>query len=316
MKNAMMNGSRMVKGIVLLLCLIFFSQTCAYGEDKKIVLKKYPDFKIGFTTQNFAKVMPPTVANIKKMLDFASKQGFSFIEIRDPEAKLTLAECKDLAAYGKKKGVEIVLAVNPGLLDANYWEIFSRAIANANVLNGPKVVRTGGNGNEMVKDTSKQYWTAAEFKQLIENANKAANTAKMFGLQFLIENAREGIKGDGINTFGTADFFGSKGVNSNVGLQLDVANFFCITRVPSSADQIKSFMDDNAEKIGYTHLKSSIKLKAQPVLNGNDLPFEEYFTYLKKYRKNYIAIELDAANTLAEATANHIKSIEYLKKNY
>jgi sugar phosphate isomerase/epimerase len=211
--------------------MMFFSQTCAYGADAKIVLKKYPDFKIGFTTQNFAKVLPPTAANIVKMLDFAGKQGFSFIEIRDPEAKLTLEECKALAAYGKKKSVEIVYAVNPGLLDANYWEIFSRAIANAGVLNGPKVIRTGANGNEMLKDTGKLYWTEAEFKQLVKNANKAANTARMFGLQFLVENAREGMKGDGITTFGTADFFGSKGVNSNVGLQLDVANFFCITRL-------------------------------------------------------------------------------------
>jgi len=75
-------------------------------------------------------------------------------------------------------------------------------------------------------------------------------------------------------------------------------------------------MADNAARIGYTHLKSSKSLKAQPVLNGNDLPFEEYFTYLKKYGKNYIALELDAAATLKEAYANHIKSIEYLKKNY
>jgi sugar phosphate isomerase/epimerase len=316
MNRSLLNGTMLVSGIVFSLCLILFSQTCAYGADRKIVLKKYPDFKIGFTTANFAKVLPPTATNIKKMLDFAAKQGFAFIEIRDPEARLTLEECKDLAAYSKNKHVEIVYAMNTGLLDPNFWEVFSRGIANAGVFHGPKVVRTGANGIEMVKETGKKYWNATEFAMIVENANKAANTARMFGLQFLVENAREGIKGDGITTFGTTEFFGNKGVNEKVGLQLDVANFFCTSRVPSEPGQVKSFVADHAARIGYTHLKTSKAHKPQPVLDGNELPFEDFFTYLQKNRKNYIAMELDPAAILADVYANHIKSIEYLEKNY
>ena len=315
MKKSLSKGTIFIYGVVFSLCLMLLSHTAVFGAEKKIILKKYPEFKIGFTTANFAKAMPPTAANIKKMLDFAARQGFAFIEIRDPEARLTLDECKDLAAYSKKKNVEIVYAMNTGLMDPNFWEVFSRGLANAGVFHGPRVVRTGANGLEMLK-ADKLYWTAEDFAKLVENANRAANTAKMFGIQFLVENAREGLKGDGITTFGTIEFFGKKGVNENVGLQLDVANFFCTSRVPSEPDQVKSFVADHAARIGYTHLKTSKANKPQAVLDGNQLAFEEFFAQLKKNRKNYIAMELDPAAVLADVYANHVKSIEYLKKNY
>ena len=150
----------------------------------------------------------------------------------------------------------------------------------------------------------------------MENANRAANFAKMLGLQLLVENAREGLKGNGITTFGTVEFFGSKGVNENVGLQLDVANFFCTSRVPSDPEQVKSFLAENVFKVGYTHLKTSRAQKPQPVLDSNELPFDFFLTNLRKNGKFYVAIELDPATNLADAYANHIKSIEYLKKNF
>jgi len=284
--------------------------------NQQIVLKKYPELKLGFTTANFSKVLPLAPVNIKKMLDFASEQGFVFIEIRDPHAKLTLEECKDLSIYANQKGIEVVYAMGCGLLDTNYWEIFSRGIANANVFKGLKVVRTGTTGVEMLKDERKKYWNPTEFSTLIQTANRAGNTAKMFGLQFLVENAREGLQGDGITTFGTTEFFGSSGVNENVGLQLDVANFFCTSRVPSQATDVNGFVTANIDKVSYTHLKTSKNHKPMKILDGNELSFEIFFDLLQKNGKNYVAIELDQVVTLAESYANHLESIEYLKNNY
>ena len=316
MKRKVQFGKSLLLGLVLLLCLVFVSQATVYAADK-IVLGKYPDLKIGFTTANFLKFYPPSVANEKKLLDFASEQGFVFIEIRDPNATLTLGECKEIAAYARQKGVEIVYAMNPGALDANYWEVYSRGVANAAVFDGPKVVRIGANGGEMMVSEDKTHWTAEEFAKIVSTTNMAANYAKMFGLQFLTENARESLQGDGVTTFGTTELFGSKGVNSNVGLQLDVANFFCTARIPGDPGAVRSCVADNVSQIGYTHLKTSSKEhKPQQVLNGNELPFEAFFKLLQKNGKNYIAIELDAAATLDDAFANHIKSVEYLKKNF
>ncbi|MCX5880507.1 MAG: hypothetical protein NTU74_01420, partial [Deltaproteobacteria bacterium] len=54
----------------------------------KIVLKKYSDFKIGILANNFIKTLPLTKDNMKKVMDWASDNGFAWIEIRDPRAEL------------------------------------------------------------------------------------------------------------------------------------------------------------------------------------------------------------------------------------
>jgi hypothetical protein len=68
--------------------------------------------------------------------------------------------------------------------------------------------------------------------------------------------------------------------------------------------------------MGYTHLKTSIDKKAAQVLNGNEVPFETFFTSLAKNGKVYIAFELANADTLENAYLNHQKSIDYVRKNF
>ncbi len=91
----------MIVSIILSLVIL---GTSAFAAEK-IVLKKYPDLKIGFTTANFLRVLPVTLENTKKLIDFASDQGFSWIELRDPNAVLTLKECKKIADYARGKNV-------------------------------------------------------------------------------------------------------------------------------------------------------------------------------------------------------------------
>jgi len=132
----------------------------------------------------------------------------------------------------------------------------------------------------------------------------------------LVENAREGLQGDGIAKFGSVELFGGKGVNQNVGLQADVGNFFCTSRVPSTPSAAGAFLAANVGRIGYIHLKTSKNNKPQPVLDGNELPFDTIFGLLQKNGKSYVAIELDPVVSANDAYVNHIKSIEYLKKNF
>ncbi|MDR3563883.1 MAG: TIM barrel protein [Negativicutes bacterium] len=296
--------------------IVLLSGASVYAAEKPIVMSKYPNLKIGFTSQNFSKWLPPTVPNLKIIMDYASQKGFAFIEIRDPAAKLSLSDCKELAAYAKQKNLEVVYAMGVGGLDDNYFEAFSRGLANAMVFDGPKYVRTGANGNEMNNDLKKQFWTSAEFTQLVSNLNQAANTAKTFGMTLLVENANEGLSGDGVNTFGTSDLFGPSGMNANVGLQLDMANFFCTSRVENSPTDVRKFFEANVTKMGYSHLKTSINHKPAQYLNGNELAFDVYFASLSKLGKVYVAIELANADNLEQAYANHEKSVDYLLKNF
>jgi sugar phosphate isomerase/epimerase len=296
--------------------IVLFSGVGASAADKPIVLSKYPNIKIGFTSQNFSKWLPPTAPNLKTIIDYASQKGFAFIEIRDPNAGLSLNDAKEVGAYAAQKNIEVIYAMGVGGLDANYFEVFSRGLANAMALGGPKFVRTGANGSEMSQDPKKQFWTAAEFAKLVQNLNQAANTAKTFGYTLYVENANEGLAGDGVATFGTADLFGPKGANANLGFQLDMANFFCTSRVVSSPDDVRNFFEANVKKMGYSHIKTSKNRKPQPFLDGNELSFDVYFASLSKYGKVYVAVEHAIADTLENSYINHQKSIDYLLKNF
>ncbi len=238
---------------VLILAVAFLGSSVLAAE--KLVLKKYPDLKIGFTTTNFLQALPVSLTYAKAMVDFAYSNGFPWIELRDPTAKLTLAECKEIAAYAKARGVEVGYAAQIGLLDAAFWEIMSRAVPNAAVFEGPKTVRSLAFGNEFNLDPKKQGWTLSELYKLVKNANKAGNLAKGSGLQYVAEHAMETLKGDGVTTFGFTEFLAN--TNSNVQWQMDIANFFAVSRVVPKPEDARAFLEKNVGRLGYSHLKSS-----------------------------------------------------------
>jgi sugar phosphate isomerase/epimerase len=299
---------------ILILSLVLLGSS-AYSAEKKIVLNKYPDLKIGFTSANFLRALPVTLENSKKLIDFASDQGFTWIELRDPNAVLTLDECKQIANYARGKKIEIGYAMGVGLMDANFWEVFSHGLANAAVFKGPQTVRTSCAGNEFNIDPKKTAWTLNELHRLVAVANKASNQAKTFGLKYVTENAFEVIKGDGITSFGTTEFFAN--VNSNVGLEFDTGNFHCVSRVWTKPEDARAFLDKYISKTVYIHLKTSSKEhKAQPVLAENELDFDIIFSLMTKQKVPWVAIELVQAPTFQECSDNHKKTVEYLMKNY
>jgi sugar phosphate isomerase/epimerase len=214
---------------------------------EKIVLKKYPEIKLGFTTTNFLKPLPVSLENKKKLVDLASELGCAWVEIRDPSASLTLDECKQLAAYAKSKNIEIGYALQIGLLDPTYWEIFTRGLANAAVFEGPRTIRTLAAGPEFASDPKKKTWTLSELYKAVQVANKAANMARATGIKYVVENAFEALKGDGVTGFGLSEFFAN--VNSNMFLQCDTANFFATSRVYTKIEEAKAFMEKYASRM-------------------------------------------------------------------
>ena len=181
--------------------------------------------------------------------------GFPWIEFRDPSASLTLSECKELAAYAKARGVEIGYAAQIGLLDPAFWEIMSRAVPNAAVFEGPKTVRSLAFGNEFNLDPKKQAWNLDELYKVVKTANRVGNMAKASGLQYVAEHAMEMLKGDGMANFGFTEFLAN--TNSNVKWQMDIANFFAVSRVVTKPEDAKAFLEKNVGRLGYSHLKSS-----------------------------------------------------------
>jgi sugar phosphate isomerase/epimerase len=309
--------SKRIVPLLASLALAFMSSQGASAADKALTLSKYPNLKVGFTSAHFIKFLPVNFENAKKYIDYAKEKKLGFIELRDPIASLTLKESEALAAYAAKSKMELIYAVNVGLLDANFAEVFSRAIANSKAFGGPLIARSAANGVEFDPD-AKKYWTAEEFAKMVQAGNQAGNTAKSFGLRFFVENGREGLKGDGVTTFGFADLFGDKGFNKNVGWQIDTANFFCVSRDPADPKAVQDFLEKNATKIGYMHLKTSTNHVCQPALGDHELSFNVIFAASAKANMPYLAIELDASTikTLDELKAKFDASLAYLSKNY
>ena len=304
---------RMSVIITLFLCVALLGSSALAAD--KIVLKKYPDLKMGFLNVNFIKQWPLGVESAKKVIDFAGEQGFWWIEIRDPFATLTLAQAKELAVYAKQRDIEVAYAMNIGLLDPNFMEVFARGLANAAVFDGPRTIRTAGPGLEFANDPKKTFWTYLEIRRAIAVANQAANMAKALGLQYVVENGVEPIKGDGMGYYGTVELFA--GVNSNVGFQLDTGNFFCVSRVWTKPADAQAFIEKYADRMGYMHLKtSSPNHMVQQVIADNELDFDIIFAIASKAKMPYVGFELDQPATLEQAIENHKKSVEYLKGKF
>ncbi|HXZ35108.1 MAG TPA: hypothetical protein VEL68_03715, partial [Thermodesulfobacteriota bacterium] len=211
----------MKKSLVLMsvgILVLAFLGTSAFAQ-QKMVLKKYPEIKLGFTTTNFLKPLPVSLDNKKKLLDLASELGCSWVEIRDPSASLIVDECKQLMAYAKSKNIELGYALQVGLLDPTFSEIFTRGLPNAAVFEGPRTIRSLAAGPEFDKDPKKTTWTLSELFKAVQVANRSANLARAAGLKYVVENSFQALKGDGATGFGMTEF--AANVNSNLFFQCD-----------------------------------------------------------------------------------------------
>lgn len=295
--------------LIALLGFIFMCSACQQNKSVKIEAVKYPGMKLGFTTHNFNKTMPISLENAKKFVDFASDQGFAWIELRDPTATLTLDECKEVADYAAKKGLEIGYAINVGLLDDNFWDTFDKGLENAVVFQGPKTFRNITFGSEL-SDTSKVSWTADDLARIVETANNAAEKAHEKGIHFLIENAKEAFVGQDSTYFGFEDIF--KSADTDVGLMLDIANPFAVANVKATPDQVETFLNNNIGRLGYIHLKSAANGKNLPVLTDHLLDFDKVFSVMHDNDVPYLCIEIEAVDDVDQQKQNHVKSVDYL----
>ena len=253
---------------------------------------------------------------MKKVMDWASDNGFAWIEIRDPKADLTYAECKELAAYSASKKLDVIYALNIGFLDPQFNEVFYRGVANATLFNGPKVIRTSAPGPEFNADPKKSVWTKEEFDKIIPIVNNAANVAKSLGSQLVIEHAFEALQGDGTTTFGQVEIQ-TKG-NTNIGSQYDTANFFAVTREPVAPDAAKGYFEKFANKTYYAHIKTcdSKDHKVTDVIQDNELDLGVIFDILAKAKINYLAIEIPQQAKFEDVEKNLLKSVDYLKSKF
>jgi sugar phosphate isomerase/epimerase len=313
MTNTQISRRIAASGYLIGLCLLFLIGGCASNTQKQeIAFEKYPNLKLGFTTKNFLDYLPVTPENTKTLIDYASDKGYAWIELRDPNAILTLDECRELAEYARAQNVEVGYAIHKGLLDSDFTQKFDRGVHNAVFFDGPKILRAVAGGNEFLEDLDKKGWTAEELAQLTVKANQAARAAERRGLQFVVENGTEVLKGDGKTYFGLTEFF--EKVNPNVGWQFDTANLFSGSRVHTKPEDAEAFLHKHANRMYYIHLKTSQNGLAQPVLGDNELDFDVVFSSMSQNNVPYVAIELHGTKRMKQVYRTQARSVAYLQK--
>ena len=273
------------------------------------VSKEFPGIKLGFSTQNFLKAMPLGVDNLKEIIDFASEEGFSFIEIRDPQADLSTEDCGILAAYVGQKDIEVIYEIHMDLFNPGFREVFDRAVDNTAEFGSPGILRSILSWSEFASDESKKGWTREELEQITALADSCAEVALVKGVVFILENIVEPWFGDGENP-GLTDFFAA---TTLVGLQFDTANpFLSSCRRVADPAGVAEYLATLGSRWVTTHLKCWAEDAFQPVLKDNPLDFETVFRLMSENKVVYGALELLAVDSKEDCFENHRKSIAYL----
>jgi sugar phosphate isomerase/epimerase len=241
--------------------------------------------KTGFTTQNFLPAVPVSVKSAKQFVLYAKDEGFSWIELRDPDASLTPEQCREIAAFAERNGIEIVYSAQRGLLADDFDDVFDRALSNTILFSGPNVVRVLA-----LRGEGAFGWSADELRRMVQVADQAGKAAAARGYRLMIENADAVLDGNGKGCFGMIQLLDA--VSPDVELQLDTANLFTGPEAVSPEAAVE-FIRRYAPRISYVHLKSARHRKPQPVLCGNPLEFETVWSLLSADGSPpYVAVEL------------------------
>ena len=295
----------------IIVSLVFIFNTCSMKKEvKPLSFQDFPNLKLGFSTQNFLGCMLVNVENLREIIKYAYKEGYSFIELRDPEAKLSLIECKEIADFADSLSIEIIYEININLLASNFLSVFRKALENTALLNDKGILRTTISNSEFAADKNKKGWNEQELNQIVELAENCGKLAQEHNLKFIVENASGAFFGKDSSYFGFADFFRR---TMNVGLQFDTANpFQNNSREKSNPVEIEKFLTTITDRWLTTHLKSGKDGVFQPILDDNPLEFKKVLSLMSANNIVYVAFELNSVSDKETCFENHSKSIDYL----
>ena len=275
------------------------------------VTDKYPGVKLGFSTQNFLTSMSVSVDNLKEIIDYASTEDYTFIELRDPSAELTPEDCQVLASHAKEKNIEVIYEIHKDLFNPDFMAVFERAVTNTAVFGEPGILRSILSWSEFVADEGKTGWTQEELDFMINLADSCAEIAKAQNVQLILENIIEPWFGNE-GGFGLSDFFGA---TSYVGLQFDTANpFLPSCRGMADPEKVTGHLGQISERWFTTHLKCGKDGAFQPVLIENPLPYAKVLELMSKHGIKYAALELLGVEDKQQCFDNHAASIGYLRE--
>jgi len=294
--------------------LLIAALSCNSSREKApLTFKDYPALKIGFSTQNFQKAAPVNVQTLTEYIEYAAREGYQFIELRDDLARLNDVDCQALAEVARKNKIEIIYELHKNPLDSGFLDVFRKGLSNVLLLPGPGILRTLLSRSEFDKDSTKKGWTKDELARLTKLTDSCAAIAKTKNIRFIFENLNEPFFGnDSTYGGGLTDFFA---MTKGTGLQFDIGNAFRnSSRVKADPEKVAEYLPSLGDRWVTTHLKTLQKGESQPVLTDNPLPLEKVVALMGKQNVLYATIELLPVADKQQCFDNHAKSIQFLKE--
>jgi sugar phosphate isomerase/epimerase len=276
----------------------------------RLAFAKYPDLRIGFSTQNFQKALPFNVANLSDLIDYASTEGYQFIELRDNFATLRPEECIQLANHARSKKIDVIYEIQVNPLDTAFLKAFDRGLANTLLFPGPGILRSLISQSEFNTDSTKKGWSKDELNRLAHLLDSCAAVAKAKNVQLIVENMNEPFFGDS-PIYGLSDLFTATTI---VGLQFDIGNAFRnSSRKKADPTQVGQWLTALGPRWVTSHLKTLQHGASQPFLTDNPMPVEEVVRLMGQQNVKYATIELLPVTDKQACYENHAKSIRFLK---
>ena len=106
--------------------------------------------------------MPFSVTGLTEIIEYASKQVYQFVEVRDQFVDLSNDDCQALAEVAGKNKIDVIYVFNKNPLDTGFYRFFNKALANVLVFKGPGILRSLASTSEFDADATKKGWTKEE----------------------------------------------------------------------------------------------------------------------------------------------------------
>lgn len=278
---------------------------------KSLVFKKYRNLKIGFSTHSFQKTVPLNVSGLTELIEYASNEGYHFMEVRDPQVDLSHDDCKELAAIAIINKIDIIYVFNKNILDSRFNEFFERGLANAIIFPGPGIMRTLVSKSEFDQDPERKGWNKEELVHITNLSESCAFKARSKNIHFIVENCNEAFFGNNLTYFGITDFL-ENAVGTD--LQLDIGNLFSNTnRVDNDPEKVFKYLKTLKNRWVETHLKTIQNGEPQAILTDNPLPLEKIVDLMGKQNVLYLTLELAAVERKEQCFDNLASSIQFLR---
>ena len=206
---------------------------------------------LGLASNTYKQVLASGELTMRELLCWAAGRGFSWVEVRDPEVKMSREELLDLKELAEKWNLTIHYSWdNADILQED--ERFYRGMENAalfgtgtccRVLLAPETVK------------GQKGYTRGHLEQILPVLQKYVNRSKELGICLCFENAMEPIFGDGCTYYGMAELLEQC---PEMCVTFDAANATnCTTCVNPSEEELLAYYRRFSDRIFYFHMKST-----------------------------------------------------------